>query len=115
MVERSVKELCSGKFYVKGDFKTIVNAPLGILNYAMNREINDTLEANEFWCNTEDKKVLACRFPIASFSEVGAMDFVEDDLYNKYCGHWTKELCVFNSRDIRAKILSGADKISLSA
>lgn len=115
MVERSVKELCSGKFYVKGDFKTIVNAPLGILNYAMNREINDTLEANEFWCNTEDKKVLACRFPIASFSEVGAMDFVEDDLYNKYCGHWTKELCAFNSRDIRAKILSGADKISLSA
>lgn len=109
MVERSVKELCSGKFYVKGDFKTIVNAPLGILNYAMNREINDTLEANEFWCNTEDKKVLACRFPIASFSEVGAMNFVEDDLYNKYCGHWTKELCVFNAKDIRAKILSGAD------
>lgn len=109
MVERSVKELCSGKFYVKGDFKTIVNAPLGILNYAMNREINDTLEANEFWCNTEDKKVLACRFPIASFSEVGAMNFVEDDLYNKYCGHWTKELCVFNAKDIRVKILSGAD------
>lgn len=109
MVERSVKELCSGKFYVKGDFKTIVNAPLGILNYAMNREINDTLEANEFWCNTEDKKVLACRFPIASFSEVGAMNFVEGDLYNKYCGHWTKELCVFNAKDIRAKILSGAD------
>lgn len=109
MVERSVKELCSGKFYVKGDFKTIVNAPLGILNYAMNREINDTLEANEFWCNTQDKQVLACRFPIASFSEVGAMNFVEDDLYNKYCGHWTKELCVFNAKDIRAKILSGAD------
>ncbi|MDB1947689.1 hypothetical protein PMY38_06385 [Clostridium tertium] len=109
MIERSVKELCSGKFYVKGDFKTIVNAPLGILNYAMNREINDTLKANEFWCNTEDKKVLACRFPIASFSEVGAMDFIEDSLYNRYCGHWTKELCVFNAKDIRAKILSGAD------
>lgn len=109
MVERSVKELCSGKFYVKGDFKTIVNAPLGILNYAMNREINDTLEANEFWCNTQDKQVLACRFPIASFSEVGVMNFVEDDLYNKYCGHWTKELCVFNAKDIRVKILSGAD------
>ena len=109
MVERSVKELCSGKFFVKGDFKTIVNAPLGILNFVINREINDTLEANEFWCNTEDKKVLACRFPIASFSEVGAMDFVGDSLYNKYCGHWTKELCVFNAKDIRAKILSGAD------
>lgn len=109
MVERSVKELCSGKFWVKGDFKTIVNAPLGILNYAMNREINDTLKSNEFWCNTEDKKVLSCRFPIASFSEVGAMNFVEDDLYSKYCGHWTKELCVFNAKDIRAKILSGAD------
>lgn len=121
MVERSVKELCSGKFWVKGDFKTIVNAPLGILNFVMNRTdekiqvINDTLNADEFWCNTQDKQVLACRFPIASFSEVGVMNFVEGDLYKKYCGHWTKELCVFNSRDIRAKILSGADKISLSA
>lgn len=115
MVERSVKELCSGKFWVKGNFKTIVNAPLGILNFVMNRtdekvqEINDSLKVNEFWCNTEDKQVLACRFPIASFSEVGVMNFVEDDLYSKYCGHWTKELCVFNSKDIRAKILSGAD------
>lgn len=115
MVERSVKELCSGKFWVKGDFKTIVNAPLGILNFVMNRTdekiqvINDTLKADEFLCNTQDKQVLACRFPIASFSEVGAMNFVEDDLYKKYCGHWTKELCVFNSRDIRAKIISGAD------
>ena len=115
MVERSVKELCSGKFWVKGDFKTIVNSPIGILNFVMNRtnekiqEINDTLAANEFWCNTEDKKVLACRFPIASFSEVGAMNFVNDDLYNKYCGHWDSQLVIFNSKDIRAKIISGAD------
>ena len=124
MVERSVKELCSGKFWVKGDFKTIVNAPLGILNFVINRkdikeypiqEINDSLKADEFWCNTEDKQVLACRFPIASFSEVGAINFVEDSLYKKYCGHWTKELVVFNAKDIRAKILSGADKLSLSA
>ncbi|MDB1970742.1 RNA dependent RNA polymerase [Clostridium tertium] len=124
MVERSVKELMSGKFFIEGDFKTIVNAPLGILNFVMNRkdvkeypiqEINDTLGSNEFWCKTKDKQVLSCRFPIASFSEVGVMDFVEDDLYKKYCGHWTKELCVFNAKDTRAKILSGADKISLSA
>ena len=59
MVERSVKELCSGKFWVKGDFKTIVNAPLGILNFVINRkdikeypiqEINDSLKVDEFWC-----------------------------------------------------------------
>lgn len=108
-VEKGVKELFSGKFWVKGDFKTIVNEPLGILDYAMNREINGTLKANEFWCNTQDKEVLVFRFPIASFSEVGAMNFVEDSLYSKYMNHWTKELCVFNSKDIREKILSGAD------
>lgn len=115
MVERSVKELCSSKFFIEGDFKTIVNAPLGILNFVMNRTdkniqvIKDPLAANEFWCNTEDEKVLACRFPIASFSEVGAMEFVEDDLYKKYCGNWSKEICVFNAKDIKAKIISGAD------
>lgn len=121
MVERSVKELCSGKFWVKGDFKTIVNAPLGILNFVMNRTdekiqvINDSLKVNEFWCNTEDKQVLSCRFPISSYSEVNSMNFVEDILYKKYCGHWTKELVCFNAKDIIAKILSGADKLSLSA
>ena len=115
MVERNVKELCSGKFFVKGDFKTIVNAPLGILNFVINRTdekvqvIKDTLNKDQFWCNTKENQVLCCRFPIASFSEVGTMEFVEDNLYKKYCGHWTKELCVFNAKDIRVKILSGAD------
>lgn len=114
-VERSVKALCSGKFWVKGDFKTIVSSPVGILNFVMNRtneevqEIDDPLKRDEFWCNTKDRQVLACRFPIASYSEVGVMNFVESDSYKKYCGHWTKELVCFNSKDIKAKILSGAD------
>ena len=49
------------------------------------QEIIDQLKANEFWCNTDDEKILACRFPIASYSEVGEMNFVENELYSKYC------------------------------
>ncbi|WP_321834359.1 hypothetical protein [Clostridium butyricum] len=109
MIERNVKELCSGKFFIEGDFKTICQEPLGILNFVMNRRINGSLKANQFWCNTDVNEIMACRFPIASFSEVGAMNFVQDNLYDKYCRHWTKELCVFNAKDIRAAILSGAD------
>lgn len=109
MINRSISELGSGKFFVRGNFKTIVNEPLGILNFVMTREINGSLSNNEFWCNTDEKEVLACRYPIASFSEIKKMNFVDNELYSKYCSHWSSELCVFNAVDITAKLLSGAD------
>ncbi|MDU2047785.1 MAG: hypothetical protein E6715_05770 [Clostridium perfringens] len=109
MVERAVMELVSGKFHIEGSFKTIVQSPLAILNYAITGEITDPLADNEFWCNTTDKQALIARNPIASFSEIQDIRLVENDLYSKYCGHWDDELLVFNAKDITASIMSGAD------
>ncbi|EOU1723621.1 hypothetical protein M1Z83_000618 [Clostridium perfringens] len=110
MVERAVKELVSAKFYIEGSFKTIVQSPLAILNYAITGEIDDPLQENEFWCNTDDQQALIARNPIASFSEIQDIRLVENDLYSKYyCGHWGNELLVFNAKDITASIMSGAD------
>lgn len=109
MVERAVMELVSGKFHIEGSFKTIVQSPLAILNYAIRGEITDPLQENEFWCNTDDQQALIARNPIASFSEIQDIKLVENDLYSKYCGHWDDELLVFNAKDITASIMSGAD------
>lgn len=109
MVERAVKELVSGKFYIEGNFKTIVQTPLGILNFAITGEIDDPLQENEFWCNTDDQQALIARNPIASFSEIQDIKLVENNLYSKHCGHWGNELFVFNAKDITASIMSGAD------
>lgn len=109
MVERAVMELVSGKFYIEGNFKTIVQTPLGILNFAITGEVTDPLADNEFWCNTDDQQALIARNPIASFSEIQDIRLVENDLYSKYCGHWGDELLVFNAKDITAQIMSGAD------
>lgn len=113
MVERKIKELQSAKFIVESDFKTLTQEPLGLLDWVMKRDKNidyyGSLEAGEFWCNTNKEKALVCRFPIASFSEVQLMNFVKNDMYRRYCSHWTDELLVFNAKDITAKILSGAD------
>ncbi|MDM0694191.1 hypothetical protein QTH45_06205 [Clostridium perfringens] len=109
MVEKSIKELVSGKFYIEGNFKTIVQTPLGILNFAITGEITDPLADNEFWCNMTDKQALIARNPIASFSEIQDIKLVENNLYSKYCGHWGNELFVFNAKDITAQIMSGAD------
>ncbi|MDG6884235.1 hypothetical protein Cp4435_01401 [Clostridium perfringens] len=109
MVERAVMELVSGKFYIEGNFKTIVQSPLTILNFAIRGEITDPLQENEFWCNTDDKQALIARNPIASFSEIQDIKLARNDLYSKYCGHWDDELLVFNAKDITASIMSGAD------
>lgn len=87
MIDRKVNELCSGKYFVESNFKTICQEPLGILNYVVYREIKGTLERDEFWCNSDEKEVLACRFPIASFSEAGTINLVSSSLYSKYCSH----------------------------
>lgn len=111
MAERKIKELVSGKFYTEADFKTLTQEPLGLLDFLIDRSKDSygTLQVDEMWCNTNKDKALICRFPIASFSEVGIANFVKNEKYERYCGHWTDELLVFNAKDIRAKILSGCD------
>ena len=109
IIQNRITDLMSGKFIVQGQFATITSDPLAMLDYVMTRNLNGSLESNEFWNNDNPKEVLACRYPLSSFSEVGKMQFVDNNLYSKYCSHWTSELVVFNAKDIRAKLLSGAD------
>lgn len=109
-IEKTVKELGSGKVYVEGaHFKTLASDPLALLRFTATRVLQPTLGAKDFWCNSNEQQILCARFPIAMFSEIQKMNLVENDLYKKYCSHWTKELLVFNIQDITAQLLSGAD------
>lgn len=110
MIEKTAKNLASGKIYIEGShFKTLASEPLAFLDFVATRELNGTLGEKEFWCNSDEKVILAGRYPIAMYSEIQKINLVNNDLYKKYCSHWTKELLVFNIKDITAYMMSGAD------
>ncbi len=110
MIEKTAKNLASGKIYIEGShFKTLASEPLAFLDFVATRELNGTLGKKEFWCNSDEKVILAGRYPIAMYSEIQKINLVNNDLYKKYCSHWTKELLVFNIKDITAYMMSGAD------
>lgn len=110
MIEKTAKNLASGKIYIEGShFKTLASEPLAFLDFVATRELNGTLGKKEFWCNSDEKVILASRYPIAMYSEIQKINLVNNDLYKKYCSHWTKELLVFNIKDITAYMMSGAD------
>lgn len=110
MIEKTAKNLASGKIYIEGShFKTLASEPLAFLDFVATRELNGTLGEKEFWCNSDEKVILASRYPIAMYSEIQKINLVNNDLYKKYCSHWTKELLVFNIKDITAYMMSGAD------
>lgn len=111
MIMNQVKALGAGKFFIKEtNFKAMVSDPLSFLHYCIHRDLNSTiaLNSNEFYIKGEIGSRLISRYPIASFSEIGVKELVTNESYDKYC-NYSNEILVFNSRDISATLLSGAD------
>ncbi len=109
-IEKTVKELASGSVFIEGShFKTLASEPLAFLYFSATRELKANLGKGEFWCNSDEKQILSARYPIAMYSEIQVMNLVENNFYSHYCKHWTKELLVFNIKDITAQLMSGAD------
>ncbi|MGG7143619.1 RNA dependent RNA polymerase [Clostridium nigeriense] len=118
MIERKVKELASGKFYLNDtSFKVACADPLLFLNYCMEqtqREITDLsqveggLKKGEFYIKGEVGTRMLARFPLASYQEITNDVLVQTPEYDKYC-NFSNEILVFNQRWIDAMIKSGCD------
>ncbi|MBC2580847.1 RNA dependent RNA polymerase [Clostridium sp. DJ247] len=118
MINKKINLLASGKFYIKGDYKTLTQDPISFLdwimyrgnNELMNRPING-LEAHNFYCtniNADEVRTIS-RCPLNSFSEIQNVTFTKNEIMNKYTGHFSKEILVFNCFDLTPQILSGCD------
>lgn len=118
MIERKVKELASGKFYLNDtSFKVASADPLLFLNYCMEqtqREITDLsqvdggLKKGEFYIKGEVGTRMFARFPLASYQEITNEVLVQATEYDRYC-NFSNEILVFNQRWIDAMIKSGCD------
>lgn len=117
LINKKIKLLASGKFYIAGDCKVFAQDPISYLDWIMNRtgeemvhKING-LEAHKFYCsdiNAGEIRTLS-RNPLNSFSEVQNIKFDRNNTLDKYLNHLSREILVFNCYDLICQILSGAD------
>lgn len=113
-LEKYINELAGGKFYVKGNYKTLACCPITYCKWIMSRkpttEIQEGLQERQFYVADEIGKRVLARNPLASFHEPQKIELVEDGCLKKYLGeNYSSEIIFFNMQDDTAKMCSGAD------
>lgn len=117
VITKKIEELAAGKFYIRGDYKTLTQDPISYLDWIMNRtddtltKCKNGLKANEFYCSSIKKGEIRTisRNPLNSFSEILNVEHDTNDVIDKYIGHYSKEIYVFNAYDLTPHVLSGCD------
>lgn len=113
-LEKYINELAGGKFYVKGNYKTLACCPITYCKWIMSRkpttEIQEGLQERQFYVANEIGKRVLARNPLASFHEPQKIELVEHGCLKKYLGeNYSSEIIFFNMQDDTAKMCSGAD------
>ncbi|MCS6110727.1 hypothetical protein FC753_04205 [Clostridium botulinum] len=113
-LEKYTNELCSGKFHVKGNYKTLACCPITYCKWIMSgkptTEIKEGLQERQFYVSNEYGKRVLARNPLASFHEPQKIELIEHGSLKKYLGvDYSTEIIFFNMQDDTAKLLSGAD------
>ncbi|NFO80332.1 hypothetical protein FDC70_05140 [Clostridium botulinum] len=113
-LEKYINELCGGKFYVKGNYKTLACCPITYCKWIMSGkstiEIQEGLQERQFYVSNEYGKRVLARNPLASFHEPQKIELIEHSSLKKYLGEdYSTEIIFFNMQDDTAKLCSGAD------
>ncbi|OOM76600.1 hypothetical protein [Clostridium sp. BL-8] len=113
-LEKYINELAGGKFYVKGNYKTLACCPITYCEWIMTgnttTDIKEGLQERQFYVSNENGKRVLARNPLASFHEPQKIELIEHSSLKKYLGeNYSGEIIFFNMQDDTAKMLSGAD------
>lgn len=110
MVNKKIRELAEGKFYIKGNYKVASTCPITFMDWIMTRKFsNNGLKENEFYIPKEKGNRVMSRNPLNSFSEIHKFTIASNALLEEYCGDLTSEIIFFNQKDNRAELNSGED------
>jgi len=110
-VLNQIAKLTAGKMYVKGGYRIIASCPITLMNYILGiKDDTNELKANEFYINGEaEKNFCISRNPLNNCWEVKCITTVKNEVLDKYCNGYTKELIFFNSKDSTPMQLSSQD------
>lgn len=98
-VLKSVAQLSSGKFYLKGNYKIVCGNPFLLIDNLLGID-RTTLKANEFYIpKNNNKQFTISRNPLASPWEIINIKTADNTLFNKYFKHYTDEIIFFNNLD----------------
>ena len=107
-LKKKINELKLGKAYVSGRYSFAVGDLVGFMEYVSGMEVNGCLEAKQLY----SKGVLGIRAvfrsPLVHNSEVNKIEFVENEVVNKWCSH-LQNINMFNIKDISLPQAGGED------
>nr|DAE47349.1 MAG TPA: RNA dependent RNA polymerase [Caudoviricetes sp.] len=105
LINKKVRQLCGGKFYINADWKYMIADPITFL-YTMMRGNNSnvvyhdsSLKEGEFYIyNNANKEVALERCPLNCYNEVRKVTTVTNNVYERYMPK-CEEVIIFNQRD----------------
>lgn len=110
-LKKSIDEAKVGKIYCSGFYHTGVGDMIGYLQYAVGKEPMGCLGEGELYsANFDCGDIISLRSPLVDPSEVNKIKIVQNDLINKWFGHFKdQDVVMFNMYDISAPQQGGAD------
>lgn len=107
-LKKRINELKTGKCYVNGRYSFAVGDMVGFMEYVSGMEVNGCLEAKQLYSKGELGTRAVFRSPLMHSSEINKVEFVENELTNKWCSH-LENINMFNLKDISLPQEGGQD------
>lgn len=111
LIEKKVRELCTGKVTIKAKYQYIAVDPISYMNWVMTRKQGENgLLEDQFYsvdCQNEDIRTIQ-RNPLSAYSEVHNVKFVRNNFFDNWLSQ-SKELIYFNQKSDILSLLSSAD------
>lgn len=107
-LQKSVKEFKLGRFYVNGRYSFVCQDPVYFLEYAAGLEPIGCLQKGEFYSTGIQGIRATFRSPLIHSSEVGKLNFISNELAEKWLGRYDN-IIVVNCDDLTLQKHGGAD------
>lgn len=105
---KTIKEMKLGKFYIQGQYSFLCQDPVMMMEMAVDLKAEGSLEKDEFYSTNAEGIYASFRSPLIHSSEVQRMNFVSNEITNRWLSRY-KNIIVVNAKDITAQKMGGAD------
>lgn len=110
-LKKFINDAKVGKIYCSGFYHTGVGDMIGYLQYAVGKEPIGCLKDRELYSgNFDSGDIISFRSPLVDPSEVNKIKITQNDIINKWFGHFKdQDVVMFNMYDISLPQQGGAD------
>lgn len=107
-LKKRINELKIGKCYVNGRYSFAIGDMVGFMEYVSGMKVNGCLDTKQLYSKGILGMRAVFRSPLVHSSEVNKIEFVENELTNKWCSH-LENINMFNLKDISLPQAGGED------